>query len=117
MTAEALHRLCGREHADIWDRFDGKFDFRPSMHVFPGITEPSPSITWNLDVLSDGPGDRKLDRLVDVVQEGLAKCSGLGNRSGFWTGSTPDTGSVRIFQRLTCSFPGSSKDGRGRAGR
>ncbi|MFH8385823.1 DUF2716 domain-containing protein [Kitasatospora sp. NPDC018058] len=78
MTTEAPQRLYGPDHNDIWDRFDARFDFRPSMHVFPGITEPSPSITWSLDALNDDPGDCKLDRLVDVVQEGLAKCSDPG---------------------------------------
>ncbi|GAA1186042.1 hypothetical protein F4556_007181 [Kitasatospora gansuensis] len=78
MTAEALHRLTSIEYTEIWDRFDAKFDFRASMHDFPGITEPVPSITWSLDALNDDPGDRKLDHLVDLVQDGLAKCSNPG---------------------------------------
>ncbi|MDX3762347.1 DUF2716 domain-containing protein [Streptomyces mirabilis] len=75
MTAEALHRLTSSEYTDIWDRFDATFDFRPSINAFPGITEPSASITWSLDALNDDPGDRKLDRLVDMVQNGLGRCS------------------------------------------
>ena len=78
MIDEPLKRLARAEYDGIWDRFDAKFDFRPDIHAFPGITETSPSITWSLDVLSDDPGDRKLDRLVDVVQEGLAGCSAPG---------------------------------------
>ncbi|MFE4974859.1 DUF2716 domain-containing protein [Kitasatospora sp. NPDC056651] len=74
MTSEALRRLYDPEYTDIWGRFHAGFGFRPSMHVFPGITEPSPSVTWSLDALDDDPGDRKLDRLVDVVQDGLAQC-------------------------------------------
>ncbi|MFD0278032.1 DUF2716 domain-containing protein [Kitasatospora sp. NPDC127111] len=75
MTAEALHRLTSAEYTDIWDRFDARFDFRPSINAFPGIAEPSPSITWSLDALNEDPGDRKLDSLVDIVQNGLGKCS------------------------------------------
>ncbi|WP_316528470.1 DUF2716 domain-containing protein [Kitasatospora brasiliensis] len=78
MTTEALLRLYGREHSDIWDRFHSEFDFRPNTYVFPGITEPAPSITWSLDALDDDPGDRGLHRLVDVVQDGLVKCSRPG---------------------------------------
>ncbi|MFE2870920.1 DUF2716 domain-containing protein [Embleya sp. NPDC059259] len=78
MIAERLHRLSGPEYMGIWDRFDARFDFRPSVCVFPGITEPSPSITWSLDALNDDPGDRHLDRLVDVVQDGLTDHTGPG---------------------------------------
>ena len=117
MIAEGLRRLYDPEYAEVWDRFDAKFDFRPSIYEFPGITEPSPSITWSLDELNDDPGYRKLDRLVDVVQDGLASCSKPGSRSGFWTGSTPATGSVRISRRPICSCLASSKGARGKAGR
>ena len=32
----------------LWDRFDTEFRFRPSLHKFPGIDEPTPSITHSL---------------------------------------------------------------------
>ncbi|GAA1934447.1 DUF2716 domain-containing protein [Kitasatospora viridis] len=82
MTNEPVRRLTGTEYADIWNRFDAEFGFRPSMSVFPGIKESAPSITWSLDALDDDPGYRKLDRLVDVVQDGLAGCSEPGE--GLW---------------------------------
>jgi hypothetical protein len=78
VIAEGLRRLYDSEYAEVWDRFDAKFDFRPSIYEFPGITEPSPSITWSLDELNDDPSYRRLDRLVDVVQDGLASCSKPG---------------------------------------
>ncbi|MFF7251305.1 DUF2716 domain-containing protein [Embleya sp. NPDC008237] len=78
MTVERLRLLSGPEYTDVWDRFDARFAFRPSVCEFPGITEPSPSITWSLDALRDDPGDRNLDRLVDVVQDGLVDRCGPG---------------------------------------
>ena len=78
MITEALRRLDGAEYDGIWDRFDAELHFRLSTHVFPGVTEPSPSITWSLHALNDDPEGRKLDRLVDVVQDGLAGCSRAG---------------------------------------
>jgi hypothetical protein len=78
VITEALRRLDGAEYDGIWDRFDAEFHFRPSTHVFPGVAEPSPSITWSLDTLNYDPEGRKLDRLVDVVQDGLAGCSRPG---------------------------------------
>lgn len=78
MSTETLRRLTDRESREVWDRFYGEFDFKPSMSVFPAITEPVPSVTWSLDVLDDDPGDRKLDQLVRVVQDGLAVCTPPG---------------------------------------
>ncbi|MEV0698398.1 DUF2716 domain-containing protein [Saccharopolyspora sp. NPDC050389] len=78
MTVERLRHLTEPERADAWNRFDAEFDFRPSVQVFPAIAEPSPSVTWSLDALHDDPGDRELDRLVDLVQDGLAACSAPG---------------------------------------
>ncbi|WP_020555657.1 DUF2716 domain-containing protein [Embleya scabrispora] len=78
MTVERLRHLSRPEYTDVWDRFDARFAFRAGVCEFPGITEPSPSITWSLDALRDDPGDRNLDRLVDVVQDGLAACCAPG---------------------------------------
>lgn len=36
------------EERRLWDRFDAAFRFRTSMHDFPGIDEPTPSITYSL---------------------------------------------------------------------
>ncbi|MCF2527019.1 DUF2716 domain-containing protein [Yinghuangia soli] len=78
MIDEPLKRLSGTEYDRIFGRLDAEFDFRPDTQAFPGITEPKPSITWSLDRLRDDPGDLKLDRLVDAVQDGLVKCSRPG---------------------------------------
>ncbi len=45
------------------------------MHFFPGIKEPTPSATWSLDKLNDDPQYRKLDRLVETVEQGLTTCT------------------------------------------
>jgi hypothetical protein len=55
-----------------------RFNFRPNMYEFPGIAEPIPSITWSLDALRDDPGHCKLDRLIEVVQDGLVACLPAG---------------------------------------
>lgn len=74
VSTKQLHRLTDQESREVWDRFDREFDFKPSMNSFPAITEPVPSVTWSLDALDDDPGDRTLDHLVRVVQDGLAAC-------------------------------------------
>ncbi len=38
----------GAEEDQLWDRFDAAFRFRPSVYELPGITEPTPSITYRL---------------------------------------------------------------------
>jgi Protein of unknown function (DUF2716) len=75
MNDEALERLRPAESSQVWDRFYAAFDFRPSMYDFPAITEPAASVTWSLDALNDDPGYRKLDRLVDLVQDALTACT------------------------------------------
>ncbi|WIM93883.1 DUF2716 domain-containing protein [Actinoplanes oblitus] len=41
----------------VWDRFDSRFAFRPSIYDihWPGITEPTPSVTFDLSGLDDAP--------------------------------------------------------------
>ena len=34
------------ERRSIWDRFDRRFSFHPSVETFPGIREPTPSRTY-----------------------------------------------------------------------
>lgn len=77
MNDGALERLQREEYKQVWDRFYSAFDFRPSVHDFPAITEPTASITWSLNALNDDPGDRKLDRLVALVQDALTACTPL----------------------------------------
>jgi hypothetical protein len=73
----AYRELTGDEKA-VWDRFDEEFDFRPSMHRFPAITEPTPSVTWSLSSLDDDPGYGRLDRLVQIVHAGFTALAGEG---------------------------------------
>jgi Protein of unknown function (DUF2716) len=42
--------LPGDEHDRVWDMFETTFRFQPSMNPahWPGIVEPSPSVTWDL---------------------------------------------------------------------
>ncbi|MGW2254309.1 DUF2716 domain-containing protein [Kitasatospora sp. NPDC001660] len=89
MTTEALRRLNDPEHGEIWNRFQAAFDFRPDTSVIPGISEPTPSVTWSLESLDDDPGYRKLDRLVGVVQDGLARCCRPGE--SLWLLDQPHT--------------------------
>jgi hypothetical protein len=74
---EALERLQPLESRQIWDRFGAAFDFRPSMLRFPAINEPAVSITWSLGALNADP--RRIDRLVELVQDALAACTPPGD--------------------------------------
>jgi hypothetical protein len=74
MNDAAISTLSTEESRLAWDRFDEAFDFKPSMHAFPAIREPVPSITWSLQALDDDPSHRKLDSLVMVVIDGLMAC-------------------------------------------
>ncbi|MFD6886456.1 DUF2716 domain-containing protein [Streptomyces sp. NPDC059957] len=52
----------------LWDRLEEEFGFRPSMHRFPGIDEPVPSVTWPLEAL-------------DIEAEALGVLNGIVNRA------------------------------------
>ncbi|WP_017586521.1 DUF2716 domain-containing protein [Nocardiopsis ganjiahuensis] len=59
------------EHHDLWDRFTERFFFAPSTTLFPGIVEPTPSVTWPLHRITEHPGRRtELDR---TVRRGLSR--------------------------------------------
>ncbi|MFF5932069.1 DUF2716 domain-containing protein [Streptomyces sp. NPDC012508] len=78
MVEGAVTVLSEAEYGRVWDRFYEDFDFRPSMSPlkWPAITQPCASVTWNLSALDDDPCDECLDRLVGVVEQGLASCAG-----------------------------------------
>jgi hypothetical protein len=42
--------LPSDEHDQVWNLFETTFHFKPSINParWPGITEPSPSVTWDL---------------------------------------------------------------------
>ncbi|MFC9588706.1 DUF2716 domain-containing protein [Streptomyces sp. NPDC056944] len=73
---EPVVQLSEAEYRDVWERFDAEFAFRPSMNpaTWPSIKEPLDSVTWSLASLDDDPGYERLDRLVEVVEKGLAAC-------------------------------------------
>ncbi|MEV4489964.1 DUF2716 domain-containing protein [Micromonospora coxensis] len=78
MATRAYQELRG-EATRVWDAFYAMFDFRPSMHRFPAIVEPTPSVTWSLTHLDEDPTEAGLDRLTEVVQGGFASLVGEGS--------------------------------------
>ncbi|MFC7246955.1 DUF2716 domain-containing protein [Catellatospora aurea] len=74
--ATRAYQDLGTEQAAVWDRFYAQFDFRPSMHRYPAITEPTPSVTWSLSSLDDDPG---YTRLVEALHAGLTALVGDGS--------------------------------------
>ena len=81
MMESPVVELLETEYRSVWDRFYDEFKFRPSTSSFkwPAIKEPVASVTWSLAVLDDDPEYERLDRLVEVVEQGLKSCMG---RSG-----------------------------------
>ncbi|MFF5924435.1 DUF2716 domain-containing protein, partial [Streptomyces flavochromogenes] len=75
---EPVIELSDAEERRIWDRFNEKFSFQPSMSPskWPAIKEPGASVTWSLATLPDEPDYERLDRLVAVVEQGLSSCVG-----------------------------------------
>ncbi|OXM46552.1 DUF2716 domain-containing protein [Amycolatopsis alba] len=73
----SIETLGDAEYRQVWDRFSREFAFRPSTDRFewPGIEEPAGSATWSLSALDDDPGYLLLDRMVAVIQRGLASCA------------------------------------------
>lgn len=76
--ATSAYRELTRDAMVVWDRFDAMFDFRPSTQRYPGITEPTPSVTWSLDGLAEEPGYPRLDRLVEVMHAAFTALAGAG---------------------------------------
>jgi hypothetical protein len=76
MMEDPVTALSEAECRRVWDRFYEDFGFRPSTSSFkwPAINEPAASVTWSLAALDDDPGYERLDRLVEVVEQGLASC-------------------------------------------
>jgi hypothetical protein len=82
----AVARLEQPEYGYVWDRFSGRFGFRPGMRsdTWPAITEPTDSVTWSLDRLDDDSEYVLLDAMVAVVNAGMWAC-------------TPRTGTLLIL--------------------
>ncbi|MES0832867.1 DUF2716 domain-containing protein [Nocardiopsis tropica] len=62
--------LSDPEHDDLWDRFDERFSFAPSVERYPGIVEPPDSATWFLDGPDEAIEDTVLRGLLDSVLPG-----------------------------------------------
>lgn len=77
---DPVTELSEAEHERVWDRFYEVFDFQPSVSSlkWPAIKEPFASLTWELSALDleNDPWEKLLDRLVAVVEQGLASCVG-----------------------------------------
>ncbi|THA61528.1 DUF2716 domain-containing protein [Streptomyces sp. A0642] len=78
MMESPVVELLETEYRRVWDRFYDEFTFRPSTGSlkWPAIKEPVASVTWSLAVLDDDPECERLDRLVEVVEQGLKSCMG-----------------------------------------
>ncbi|MFK0188880.1 DUF2716 domain-containing protein [Streptomyces rubiginosohelvolus] len=78
MMKSPVVELLEAEYRRVWDRFYNEFGFQPSTSPFkrPAIKEPGASVTWSLAVLDDDSPYERLDRLVEVVEQGLASCVG-----------------------------------------
>lgn len=63
--------LSRKEYNKVWDSFDEKFDFKPSVYSenFPGILEPTPSITY--EISRDFGDDEEIADLNDKVLSAL----------------------------------------------
>ena len=59
MKSGAVQRLEPPEYGRVWDRFSGRFGFRPGMrsNTWPAIREPPESVTWSLERLDDDAED------------------------------------------------------------
>jgi hypothetical protein len=76
MMKDPVAVLPEAEYGRVWDRFYAEFNFRPSTNSlkWPAIKEPVASVTWSLATLLDEPDYERLDRLVEVVEQGLTSC-------------------------------------------
>ena len=63
---QAWCEMTREEDDPIWDRFDEQLGFRPSVHAenFPGIREPTPSLTY--DISDAFSGDRAHCRQYEI---------------------------------------------------
>ncbi|MFE7712721.1 DUF2716 domain-containing protein [Streptomyces sp. NPDC057486] len=76
MLEDPVAVLPEAEYRRVWDRFYAEFQFRPSTSAlrWPAIKEPAASAAWSLAALDVDPDYERLERLVEVVEHGLASC-------------------------------------------
>lgn len=60
--------IPNQEEDAIWKKFDSRYDFRPNVSEFPGINEPTPSLTFSIAAAFASPVDaEQLTRDLDDV--------------------------------------------------
>ncbi|MDQ5823304.1 MAG: DUF2716 domain-containing protein [Chloroflexota bacterium] len=83
-TEEAWAELLHHERDAVWDRFYALFDFKPSTKakVWPGIKEPTPSITYSIaSFYKTTSNPRVLERDLNIkTLQALRKCVPPGQR-------------------------------------
>jgi hypothetical protein len=101
-----MRTLTDPEYGKVWDTFEDRFDFRPSVNgPFPAISEPPQSITFSLAPNVD---DEMLSELQTAIFDAFAvtgaftdeiyyldwqhKCYALdsGSAKNSWTNGFPD---------------------------
>ncbi|MFF3440203.1 DUF2716 domain-containing protein [Streptosporangium sp. NPDC002721] len=60
------------EYDALWNRLDEELGFRPSTTTFPGIAEPSPSVTWSLKAFR--ASQESDEKLQGIIERGLLAC-------------------------------------------
>lgn len=66
--------MGGPDYVRYWDQLYAEFDFKPSTTVYPGVAEPTPSITFDLSpIFAASPDDwvESEDRLTAEVLAAL----------------------------------------------
>lgn len=71
--------MSGPDYERYWDQFHTRFHFKPSTTVYPGIAEPTPSITFDLSPIFEAePSEwiRGEDRLTGAVLDAMKSVFG-----------------------------------------
>ena len=72
------------EYAPIWQAFESRFHFRPSVRAedWPGIAEPAPSITYAIGHIYELPREERAALEADLEAKLLAAFRALVGRDG-----------------------------------
>src|SRR5690606_11818083 len=71
-----MRALESLEYKRVWDEFDRRFTFRPSVDSFPGIEEPNDSITFRFVEIDD---ESMLEELQSSILGALKACSAFAH--------------------------------------
>jgi Protein of unknown function (DUF2716) len=75
---KAWIELNEQEYDSVWDSFYFWFNFSPSTHHFPGIVEPTPSVTYSFTY--DLQLEKEIDDFYDNVLKAFQDVLSLGKR-------------------------------------